>query len=164
MREVTITRMFVTRVSDDKGSTWIEPELGQDWPEYSKLSWLLGTIYADTGLDITLTRFSTNWSITTPGLSFGSTKPGRGEFGELWHTLNTFASGYRHGKTELSASIMATGVLSHPEMTAEELVEEVGLLCPDHKPRQHRDGKPPWCKLCRLTAEGKVPTPHWDQS
>ena len=24
--------------------------------------------------------------------------------------------------------------------------------CPDHNPTQHRDGKPPWCPVCRLTA------------
>lgn len=27
----------------------------------------------------------------------------------------------------------------------------------EHKPVQHRDGKPPWCKGCGLTAEGRVP-------
>lgn len=32
--------------------------------------------------------------------------------------------------------------------------EELNLNppCPDHKPVQHRDGKPPWCPVCRLTA------------
>ena len=29
--------------------------------------------------------------------------------------------------------------------------------CPDHKPVQHRDGKPPWCKTCGLTAAGHEP-------
>ena len=28
---------------------------------------------------------------------------------------------------------------------------------PDHKPVQHRDGKPPWCKTCGLTAQYTVP-------
>lgn len=27
----------------------------------------------------------------------------------------------------------------------------------DHKPVQHRDGKPPWCKICGLTASFHVP-------
>lgn len=27
--------------------------------------------------------------------------------------------------------------------------------CPDHNPVQHRDGKPPWCPVCRLTQ-------HWE--
>lgn len=32
--------------------------------------------------------------------------------------------------------------------------EELNLNppCPSHNPVQHRDGKPPWCKVCRLTA------------
>jgi hypothetical protein len=27
----------------------------------------------------------------------------------------------------------------------------------DHKPKQHRDGKPPWCPECKLTADFTVP-------
>jgi len=30
-------------------------------------------------------------------------------------------------------------------------------LCDQHKPKQHRDNKPPWCNTCGLTAEGKTP-------
>ena len=26
-----------------------------------------------------------------------------------------------------------------------------------HNPIQHRDGKPPWCKVCGLTADLKIP-------
>lgn len=33
----------------------------------------------------------------------------------------------------------------------------------DHKPVQHRDGKPPWCKLCGLTADGKTPISRFDK-
>ena len=29
--------------------------------------------------------------------------------------------------------------------------------CKHHRPVQHRDGKPPWCYLCRLTADWKDP-------
>ena len=29
--------------------------------------------------------------------------------------------------------------------------------CPDHIPVQHRDGKPPWCPVCRLTKLWKDP-------
>lgn len=28
----------------------------------------------------------------------------------------------------------------------------------EHQPKQHRDGKPPWCHACGLTATGQVPT------
>jgi hypothetical protein len=31
------------------------------------------------------------------------------------------------------------------------------VLCPVHKPVQHRDGKPPWCPVCGLDATGRVP-------
>lgn len=27
----------------------------------------------------------------------------------------------------------------------------------DHRPVQHRDGKPPWCKVCGLTEDGETP-------
>ena len=29
--------------------------------------------------------------------------------------------------------------------------------CPDHNPVQHRDGKPPWCPVCKLTSNWKNP-------
>ena len=36
--------------------------------------------------------------------------------------------------------------------------EPVAVIdCPDHRPVQHRDGKPPWCKTCGLTAYGVEP-------
>lgn len=31
-------------------------------------------------------------------------------------------------------------------------------VCPNHRPRQHRDGKPPWCEICRATASAPAPT------
>lgn len=30
-------------------------------------------------------------------------------------------------------------------------------VCSNHNPIQHRDGKPPWCRICGLTADGQVP-------
>ncbi|OOB90301.1 hypothetical protein [Rathayibacter sp. VKM Ac-2630] len=32
----------------------------------------------------------------------------------------------------------------------------------DHRPVQHRDAKPPWCPVCKLTAEFRVPHAHFD--
>ena len=29
--------------------------------------------------------------------------------------------------------------------------------CLDHRPVQHRDARPPWCKACGLTADGREP-------
>lgn len=31
------------------------------------------------------------------------------------------------------------------------------FTCLEHKPRQHRDGKEPWCDSCRLTSDGREP-------
>jgi hypothetical protein len=33
----------------------------------------------------------------------------------------------------------------------------------DHNPRQHRDGKPPWCRTCGLTADYTVPVSIFDR-
>lgn len=33
-----------------------------------------------------------------------------------------------------------------------------------HQPVQHRDGKPPWCNTCGLTAEGKEPRSRFRKS
>lgn len=35
---------------------------------------------------------------------------------------------------------------------------EAKPTCAEHRPVQHRDAKPPWCKKCGLTAEFTVPT------
>lgn len=40
--------------------------------------------------------------------------------------------------------------------------EQEMAMCPDHKPVQHRDGKPPWCNKCGLTAHGKVPVSRFE--
>lgn len=36
-------------------------------------------------------------------------------------------------------------------------IGDVSIECAKHKPRQHRDAKPPWCDACGLTAEFKKP-------
>ena len=46
----------------------------------------------------------------------------------------------------------------------EATYEPVGIIdCPDHRPVQHRDGKPPWCKACGLTACGTEPIGFFDR-
>lgn len=40
----------------------------------------------------------------------------------------------------------------------DNLEEYVANLCPGpHRTVQHRDGKPPWCNLCRRTWDGLTP-------
>lgn len=39
----------------------------------------------------------------------------------------------------------------------EEIVPPLEKRIHDHKPVQHRDGKPPWCKECGLTASFQTP-------
>lgn len=34
----------------------------------------------------------------------------------------------------------------------------------NHQPRQHRDGKPPWCDICKLTADHTIPVSRLDKS
>lgn len=34
---------------------------------------------------------------------------------------------------------------------------EAPIPCEKHKPMQHRDGKPPWCRTCGRDATGRVP-------
>ena len=46
----------------------------------------------------------------------------------------------------------------------EATYEPVAVIdCPDHRPVQHRDGKPPWCKTCGLTAYGVEPVGLFDR-
>lgn len=53
---------------------------------------------------------------------------------------------------------------------AAQRLADAGLLAPDtrpapchnHKPVQHRDNKPPWCKQCGLTAGGETPLSRAD--
>lgn len=34
---------------------------------------------------------------------------------------------------------------------------DIVWICEHHEPRQHRDGKPPWCRKCGLDAQFQVP-------
>ena len=46
----------------------------------------------------------------------------------------------------------------------EATYEPVAVIdCQDHRPVQHRDGKPPWCKTCGLTAYGVEPVGLFDR-
>lgn len=77
-------------------------------------------------------------------------------------------------KTEIGTALVdndmgcATISLDGPQadLLRQSLIPEVsisidpplaGIDCPDHKPRQHRDGKPPWCRECGLTANFEMP-------
>ncbi|MFI5839446.1 hypothetical protein ACIA8K_07000 [Catenuloplanes sp. NPDC051500] len=52
---------------------------------------------------------------------------------------------------------------SHPGHQV-AMLAEAGLLaaepesvaCPDHRPVQHRDRKPPWCRTCGRDTEGRL--------
>lgn len=103
-----ITRMYVERCQSESGS-WIVPPLDNTWPEYTQLSWKLGVIYFDLGLDITLTRFKTNWCITTKKLSFGGPEPGPDELSVLWVILNHFSAGYEVGLSEVASLAASEG-------------------------------------------------------
>jgi len=49
-----------------------------------------------------------------------------------------------------------------PDTTAPALdvsgpVDAPTFICPDHRPVQHRDGKPAWCRSCKRTESGAIP-------
>ena len=107
---LTIKRMYVERHrSKDGSSSWIEPPLDNAWSDYSQLSWKLGVIYFDLGLDITLTRFESNWCITTDKISFGGPEPGPDELSVLWGALNHFSAGYEAGLSEVASLAASEG-------------------------------------------------------
>lgn len=62
------------------------------------------------------------------------------------------------------AAEKANSELGFPDPDANQIIrmwmpiEEKPLpTCSDHNPVQHRDGKPPWCKKCGLTADFTIP-------
>lgn len=46
---------------------------------------------------------------------------------------------------------------SMTEATRALAAHKVATTCPDHKPVQHRDARPPWCRSCGKTADGSEP-------
>lgn len=38
------------------------------------------------------------------------------------------------------------------------------INCSNHQPRQHRDGKEPWCNHCGLTEDGREPHSRFEQN
>lgn len=61
------------------------------------------------------------------------------------------------GKTELELTAM---LMARKEMRGEDATLKVRYLAlnyHNHKPVQHRDGKPRWCNECGLTGDGLVP-------
>lgn len=44
------------------------------------------------------------------------------------------------------------------EIFIESIPKHCSVGCEDHRPVQHRDARPPWCKSCGLTSDGQVPT------
>jgi len=51
-----------------------------------------------------------------------------------------------------------TSMVSGVVAAFESVIPVVGTH--NHKPVQHRDGKPPWCPTCGLTADGNEPVSH----
>lgn len=94
-------RMHVVRVHEDNGSR-IEPALESSWPALTRLSWLLGTVYADSGVEVEAIRYRMNWCLVVDGeLSTGGTSTGptlEREIGELWGQLHTLSCGYQLGR------------------------------------------------------------------
>lgn len=59
-----------------------------------------------------------------------------------------------HLKRRPTDSEIVAYILGTPEERLKILDKPV---CVNHKPRQHRDGKSPWCEACGMTAEYETP-------
>lgn len=68
-------------------------------------------------------------------------------------------------KTEIGSALVdndmrcATITVTDKKLASfmQNVLPGVSIDCNDHKPRQHRDAKPPWCDRCGLTASGELP-------
>lgn len=83
----------VARVGDAHGSH-IEPPLDEDWDDLTKLQWQAAVVSADTGLDIEVIEFPTNFCIhirsTTGGTLASISSQG---LRDTWTYLSGIASG-----------------------------------------------------------------------
>lgn len=107
---VSVRRMHVERVeysdTDDEGNrtagSHIEPALDHQWPSLTRVSWLLGVLYVDHGIDVEAWRYPTNWCLVIDGTKTVSGPVAGGwlnaEIDELWGTLHTLATGYSAGR------------------------------------------------------------------
>lgn len=53
-----------------------------------------------------------------------------------------------------------------PDRSVQDRLARLFASCVEagtHNPRQHRDGKPPWCRVCGLTTAGKVPISYLER-
>lgn len=63
--------------------------------------------------------------------------------------------GLTHQLTPIQAEIVKNGGITETSING---VDTEHLISDEHKPVQHRDGKEPWCNVCKLTAAGHLPT------
>lgn len=75
--------------------TSVVPALDQSWHWHTKLSWLLGSVLDESGLQLRLLQYPTNWCISGPGFSKTHNPPRWSEFHVLWRSVTDIALGYR---------------------------------------------------------------------
>lgn len=66
-------------------------------------------------------------------------------------------------KTAPVVELIDNGPDQIPTHWAMALPEGVSVEEHEHNPVQHRDGKPPWCRACGLTADWKVPESRFEK-
>lgn len=85
--------LAVRRVETERGSH-IEPPLDESWPDFVKLRWWAGVVFADSGLRVDVTRWSSpgQYSLTgkTPVRSWSR---GAGSFDQAWLMLTNIGMG-----------------------------------------------------------------------
>lgn len=56
--------------------------------------------------------------------------------------------GERGSQRDPEPYLRGLSVVYDPQALDPPFPDGPSVSCPDHKPRQHRDGKPPWCDHC----------------
>ena len=85
--------LAVRRVQTERGSH-IEPPLDETWPDFLKLRWQTGVVFADSGLRVDVTRWSNPGEYSLSGKTpNGGWSRGAGPFYQAWRTLGDLSMG-----------------------------------------------------------------------
>ena len=83
----------VERIENGRGSH-IEPPLDETWPDFLKLRWQAGVVFADSGLRVDVTRWSSPGQYSLHGKTRdGGWSRGAGSFDRAWYMLGDLSMG-----------------------------------------------------------------------
>lgn len=88
--------LVVARIIDDEhGSSHIEPELGQDWPDIDKLRWDAGVLMVDEGIEVRIREISPGKFALSGTTRRGGWGMSSRDFYDAWYYLSALAHGAR---------------------------------------------------------------------